>query len=71
MSKAKQELLIYHNQVLMNQTNDLFIRIKTHLFDLGDEKFKERHPIPTREELDLIMNRIIQELRKDCEPMRK
>lgn len=71
MSRQRHEPMIYHNQALMDETNDMFIRLKTHLFNLGDEKLKMRYPKPTNEELDQLMNRLFLELRKDNEPMIK
>lgn len=55
----------------MDETNDIFIRIKTHLFDLGNDDFKRRNPKPSVEELDKIMHRIFIELQKASEPMIK
>lgn len=71
MSRQRIEPKIYHNQALMDDTNDIFIRIKTHLFNLGDEKLKSRHPKPSNEELDQLMNRLFLELRKDSKPIIK
>lgn len=71
MSRQRIEPTIYHNQELMDNTNDMFIRIKTHLFNLGDERLKSRYPKPSNEELDQLINRLFLELRKDNEPMIK
>lgn len=71
MSRQRTEPRIYHNQKLMDETNDIFIRVKTHLFDLGNDDFKRLNPKPSVNELDEIMHRIFIELQKESEPMIK
>jgi hypothetical protein len=76
MSRRLPEPKIYHNEQLIRDINDLFIRIKCHLFELDDLKTSEfplrhRHRKPTVQELDSVMNLVIIELQKDNEPMIK
>lgn len=68
MSKQKHELVIYTHQQLMTDYNELQVRIKTHLFDLGDEKFKEKHLKPTNAEVDDMMRRVMEILKKENTP---
>ncbi len=79
MTVMKRRLIepkIYHNQQLINELNEMFIRIKCYLFELDNLKTSE-HPLrevcpkPSVQELDEIMTRIILELQKDNEPMIK
>jgi hypothetical protein len=76
MKRRLIEPKIYHNENLINDLNEMFIRIKTHLFELNDLKtsdipLKERYPKPSVKELDDIMSQVIFELQKDNEPMIK
>ncbi len=66
-----KEPRIYKHEKLMNDFNNLQIRIKAHILDIGDDEFKKRHPKPTNEELNEISNRIMSVLQEDSEPMRK
>ena len=65
------ELRIYNNEKLMNDYNDMQIRIKAHLFEIGSPEFKLRNPKPTVEELDSLMKRVFDVLKQDSQPMRK
>ncbi len=69
MSKQQNELRLYANEQLMDEFNNLMIRIKVHLFDL--EKLKGHHRKPTNEELDNLFLRIISKLKEDSIPMRR
>jgi hypothetical protein len=67
---------IYHNQQLINEVNEMFTRIKCHLFELNDLKTSDhpigkRYPKPSVKELDDVMSRVIFELQKDSDPMIK
>ena len=64
MKKKTDEQKIYHNQKLMDDTNKMFVRIKTHLFNLGDETFKTIHTKPNNDELDQLMNSLLLKLKK-------
>lgn len=68
MKRNVSEPRVYKHENLMTDINNLQIRIKTHLFDLGDDEFKEKHPIPTVQELDELMGRIMVALREDSTP---
>jgi hypothetical protein len=66
MSHKMPEPKIFKHQKLMNEFNDMMIRIKRHLF------YKmSADDIPTNEELDNITNRIMKVLRENNEPMIK
>lgn len=68
MSRQRYPLKIYHNQQLMNDTNLMFVKIKKFIY--ARDKFPNVRP-PTIAELDVLMNRIFIELRKDAEILRK
>lgn len=69
MSRQPNELKTYHNQQLMDDTSEMFIRIKVQLF--GTNALKSTHKKPNNNELNMLMNRIFEELKKDNQPMRK
>ena len=77
MSRIQEEQKIHKHRKLMNDYNDLQIRIKAHILDWnelnGDEydKFMAKHPKPTCEELNEMSNRIMAALQEDSEYMRK
>ena len=76
MKRRLIEPKIYHNQQLINEVNEMFTRIKCHLFELNDLKTSDqpigkRYPKPSVKELDDVMSRVIFELQKDNEPMIK
>jgi hypothetical protein len=71
MSRRIEEPRIYKHERLMHDFNEMQIRIKTHLFNLGDNEMKRRHPKPTNDELNEISNRIMSALRESSTPMRK
>lgn len=62
---------IYKHEALMHDFNELQIRIKIYLFDIGDEEFKRRHPKPTVQELDQMMNKVMAVLQEDSKPMKR
>lgn len=57
--KAKE----FKNQELMNDFNDMMIRIKRHLFGIPGDTVK-----PENEELDNLTNRVMEILKKDTKP---
>jgi len=68
MSHKIPEPRIFKHQKLMNEFNEMMIRIKIHLFhniNTDEKNYKK----PTTEELDNITNKIMNVLRKDNEPM--
>lgn len=72
MSHRVEELKKYKNQKLMNEFNQMMIRIKLHLFDdVVDPADFISHPEPSVKELDDITNKIMEVLKKDNEPMIK
>jgi len=71
MSKHIPELRIYKHQDLISAINQLHINIKVHLFDIGDENFKYRHPKPTAQEMDYLLSRLISVIQQDSFPVRK
>ena len=70
MPKQPQQLKTYKHQKLMNEFNNMMIRIKTHLFSESTIE-QMAHSKPTVEELDGITNEIMTILREDNEPMIK
>jgi hypothetical protein len=68
MSRIRHEPRIYYQEELMRDFNDMQIKIKIHLFNLGNDDYKRRHPRPTVEEMDIIFNRIMSVLKSDSEP---
>lgn len=73
MSKKRTEPKIFHNKELMNEFNDIMIRIKLHLFEFNDLKSSDKIsplevPKPTVKELDELMSKIFDVLKKDSEP---
>ncbi len=68
--KIYNEPKIYRHQVLMDDYNELNIRIKTHLYNIGDAEFKLRQPIPTMQELDKMLHQVVMALKEDSKPMR-
>ena len=62
MTHQVQELKKYKNQKLMNDFNDMMIRIKRHLFGIPGDTIK-----PENEELDNLTNKIMKILKQDNE----
>jgi hypothetical protein len=71
MSHKMPEPRIFKHQKLMNEFNEMMIRIKLHLFFNGGVSEFIEAPEPTNEELDDITNKIIKVLQKDSKPMIK
>lgn len=69
--KKTDEPRVYTHVELMNEFNNMSICVKTHLFDLGDQEFKTRHPKPTVEEWDRVFNKIWLTLRQYSQPVIK
>ena len=70
MRKPQQELREYTHQGLMNEINNLSIRIKAHLY--GNEEMKSKVAMPTVKELDdILMKKVMDILRKDSKPLIK
>ncbi len=67
--RERNELRLYAHQQLMDEYNDLQIRIKIYLLDIDDEKLRRQYPKPSGEELDEMMMRIIRVLREESKPM--
>lgn len=65
MSRIIPEPKIYKHQQLMHDFNELQVRIKTYLFDIGDSEFKSKHPKPTPKELDEMMEKVMEVLKQD------
>jgi hypothetical protein len=62
--KQRHELRTYKHQEEMDKLNEMIIRIKVHLFNLGDNRTK--HPAPSSEEIDnLIIGKIFPILKKE------
>ena len=55
-----RELRTYKNQKLMNDLNEMMIRIKSHLYGIPGDTIK-----PENEELDQLTNRLMEVLKKD------
>lgn len=69
MSKPKIPLRIFKHQEVIDEYNDMMIRIKAHLFDIKiDEGTFSK---PTAEELDYLMFKIMIILKEDNKPMFK
>ncbi len=66
MSHKKQELLQYEHQELMDELNEMFVRIKYKLFDLPSS-----YPKLTIEEMDSLHMRINRILMEDSKPLKK
>jgi hypothetical protein len=66
--KQPQEPVIYKNQELMNEFNEMMIRIKVHLFQNFNKLYGDKHSMPTNEELDNITNKIMTALKEDNKP---
>ena len=58
---------LFKHQKLMNEYNEMMIRIKLHLFIVPGNVT----PIPTNKELDDITDKIMKVLQEDSEPMIK
>jgi ribonuclease HI len=58
------ELKKYENQQLIDEFNNMMIRIKRHLFDIPGDTV-----MPENEELDNLTIKIINVLKKDSKPM--
>ena len=71
MSHKMPEPRIFKHQKLMNEFNEMMIRIKRHLFFDGDTADFISEPEPTNKELDAITNKIMAVLREDSKPMIK
>ncbi len=69
MSRSPLPLKNYKNEQLMDEFNDLCIRVKVWLFDV--EKLKKHYPKPNNQEIDVIFHRITKILKQDCELMKK
>lgn len=65
----------YANEALMDVTNEFFIMLKVWLFqDQFGEKLQDlqrRYPKPDLSEIDNLMHRLMQVLKKDAKPMIK
>jgi len=61
--KPMIKAVTYKNQDLMNDLNDMMIRIKRHLFGIPGDTVK-----PENEELDSLTNRLMEVLKKDTKP---
>lgn len=68
MCRKRNEPKIYKHEVLVKDLNELIIRVKTHLYGLGDAEFREMHPAPHIEELDLVVTRVINALLAENSP---
>lgn len=68
MSRPRQQPRIYKNQELMDKLNDLFIRIKLELYHTEHNLCYNK---PTVKEIDVIMNQIFNELKKDYTIIKK
>jgi hypothetical protein len=68
MRHQKFELKRYKHQKLMNELNDMMIRIKVHLF-LESTADKMAHSKPKMKEIDELTNKIMKVLQKDNEPL--
>lgn len=71
----KSELRNYKNRHLMNEFNEMMIRIKAHLFEFNDLKTSDKispddFPKPTEKELDDVSNKIMNVLMQDSKPIR-
>jgi glycine cleavage system regulatory protein len=75
MRKQPQEPVIYTHQKLMNDLNEMMIRIKHHLFNIpGTNQMFEvqiNMSLPSNQELDDITNKLMKVLREDKKPVRK
>lgn len=69
MSRIMEPPKNYKHQKLMDDFNDLMIKIKIYLF--GNEKMKKVRNKPTSEEIDKIFWQIMEILQKDNEPFIK
>ena len=67
MRKQPQEPVIYKHQALMNEFNDMMIRIKVHLFQKFNKLYDGKYAMPTNKELDDITNKIMTVLQQDKE----
>ena len=53
--------ITYKNQDLMDELNNMMMRIKRHLYDMASD------PVPSPEELDSLQNRLNEALKKEKE----
>ena len=68
MRKKKLEPRVFKHQALIDEYNDMMIRVKTHLFDLSGID-REKITKPTVEELDYLMFKMMIVLKEDNKPM--
>jgi hypothetical protein len=71
--KIPQTLYIYKNQKLINELNNMMIRIKAHLFEFNNLKTSDtistnNFPKPTIKELDELTNKLVTALQESVEP---
>ena len=66
MRHEKFELVEYKNQQLMDELNEFMVCCKVHLFNLPIKKHK-----PTLEEMDILMHRLMEVLKRDKDSMIK
>lgn len=71
MPRPPIELKKYANQELMDDLNQFFVTIKVHLLPNVPESVIQSYPKPTVKEMDEIMLRLMDVLKKDSSPMRK
>jgi len=72
MSRERIELKKYKHQELMNELNEMSIKLKIWLYHSDNEQLTNSRPKPTVQELDdLFLNKIMDVLRKDSEPLVK
>jgi hypothetical protein len=60
----------YKHQELMDDLNEFMINAKVWLFDEA-AKLRDRRPKPTPKEMDQLMFRLLDVLKKDARPMRR
>jgi hypothetical protein len=58
----------YANEDLMNNFNNMMIRIKAHLFFPAGDPLTLRYLKPNQAELDSLTNKIMEALKKETEP---
>ena len=66
MRHEKFELVEYKNQQIMDELNDFMVCCKVYLFHLPINKHK-----PTVEEMDSLMHRLMEVLKRDKDSMIK
>ena len=71
MSKHTEPLRLYKYDKLMEELNDMILRIKVHTLSGFPDEVRKKYSLPTCQELDSLNTRLQCALRENSELMKK